>query len=185
MHASTSTPTSFAVTPPTAHVWWIMGLLLLLPAIAVVALLLFPSETTGQQSTSGTAIALVTIGIAAIACAIGLKRRVVRIDGRTLRVVAGLFRHSVLIDQLDVSRARVVDLDEHTELRPSIKTMGMSVPGYQAGRFRMREKLGKVFCLLTDRRRVLWLPHLDGKDQLLLSLEHPQALLDALKIARG
>jgi len=35
--------------------------------------------------------------------------------------------------------------------------------------------------LSTERRRVLWLPLRDGKQQLLLSLEHPQALLDALR----
>ena len=59
------------------------------------------------------------------------------------------------------------------------------MPGFHAGRFRLREKFGKAFCLLTDRHRVLWLPLRDGKDQLLLSLEQPQALLDALKASRG
>ena len=38
----------------------------------------------------------------------------------------------------------------------------------------------KAFCLLTQRQRVLWLPLRGGKEQLLLSLERPQALLDAL-----
>ena len=57
----------------------------------------------------------------------------------------------------------------------------MSLPGYQAGHFRLRAKLGKAFCLVTDTRRVLWLPMRDGKQQLLLSLERPQALLDALR----
>jgi hypothetical protein len=57
----------------------------------------------------------------------------------------------------------------------------MSVIGFAAGHFRLREKFGKAFCLLTDRQRVLWLPLRDGKTQLLLSLERPQALLDALR----
>ena len=42
-----------------------------------------------------------------------------------------------------------------------------------------------AFCLVTDRHRVLWLPQRDGKDQLLLSLQHPQGLLDALKAAHS
>ena len=98
---------------------------------------------------------------------------------------AALFRQRVAVAQLDLDRARIVDLAERTELRPVVKTGGLSLPGFHAGRFRLREKFARAFCLLTDRRRVLWLPLRDGKDQLLISLEHPQALLDALKAGRG
>lgn len=50
-----------------------------------------------------------------------------------------------------------------------------------SGHFRMRGG-GKAFCLLTDYSRVLVLPLRDGS-MLLLSPEHPRALLDALKQA--
>ena len=102
-----------------------------------------------------------------------------------LHVVAGLFSQRVPVDRIDLGRARILNLEERTELRPAIKTFGMSLPGYQAGHFRLRADLGKAFCLVTDRRRVLWLPQGGGKDQTLLSLEQPQALLDALRSARG
>ena len=162
-----------------------MGSLLLLPAIAVVVMFFVGEKTHDPEAVAGIAIALTAIALATSACAAGLKRRRVRLDGQVLQIVGGLFSHRVAVDRIDLERARVVNLDERTELRPVIKTFGMSLPGYQAGHFRLREKFGKAFCLLTDRHRLLWLPLRDGKDQLLLSLEHPQGLLDALKAARG
>jgi hypothetical protein len=162
-----------------------MGLLLLLPAIAVMVMPFVGENSHGMDALAGTAVGLVTIALAAIACAAGLKRRRVRLEGQVLHVVAGLFSHRIPIGRIDLERARIVNLEERTELRPAIKTFGMSLPGYQAGHFRLREKLGKAFCLVTDRRRVLWLPQDGGKDQVLLSLEQPQVLLDALKAARG
>lgn len=176
---------SFTVTPPSLHAWWIMGFLLLLPAIAVVLMPFVGGRSGDPEALAGTTIALVVIALTAIACAAGLTRRRVQLEDHVLHVVAGLFSHRVVVDRIDFERARIVNLEERTELRPTIKTFGMSLPGYQAGRFRLRQKLGKAFCLVTDHRRVLWLPLRDGKDQVLISLEHPQALLDALKAARG
>ena len=94
---------------------------------------------------------------------------------------AALYRKRVPVADLDLERARVVNLDERTELRPWLKSNGMSMPGFQAGHFRLRGDFGKAFCLLTQRERVLSLPLRDGKAQLLLSLEQPQALLGALR----
>ena len=167
------------------HAWWIMGSLLLLPAIAVVVMFFTRQETRDPEAIAGMTIALTVIALATIACAAGLKRRRVEFDGLVLHVVAGLFSRRVAVDRIDLERARIVNLEERTELHPAIKTFGMSLPGYQAGHFRLREKLGKAFCLVTDRRRVLWLPQRDGKDQLLISLEQPQVLLDTLNATRG
>ena len=134
---------------------------------------------------SGVGPALVGVPAVLAVLLLATKRRSVELHDGTLDVRAALFRQRVAVGQLDLDRARIVDLAERTELRPVVKTGGMSMPGFHAGRFRLREKFAKAFCLLTDRRRVLWLPLRDGKDQLLLSLEQPQALLDALKGARG
>lgn len=155
-------------------------MLLLVPALVVVALFA-TRELPDPGALPGAGAALLVLVVAAGASAVGLKRKRVVLDGDRLQVVAGLFSHTVAAATIDLERARVVDLDERTELRPAIKTFGMSLPGYHAGHFRLRQKLGKAFCLLTDRRRVLWLPLRDGRQHLLLSLEHPQALLDALR----
>jgi hypothetical protein len=177
----TQSPRTFVVTPPPAHAWGIMAALLLLPAVVVVVVWFNEGGKPPPEAAIGTLSALLVIALAGIACAISLKRRRVRLDGQVLEVVAGMFSNRTPVEHIDLGRARVVDLAERTELRPAIKTLGMSLPGYHAGNFRLRAKLGKAFCLVTDTRRVLWLPLRDGKQQLLLSLEHPQALLDALR----
>lgn len=172
---------TFAVTPPPPHAWWFMAMLLLLPAAVVVAILFGAGQAPDPEAAIGLTLGLVVIALASIGCVVGLKRRRVQLHGQVLQVVAGMFSRRVPVDRIDLQNARVVDLDERTELRPAIKTFGMSLPGYHAGHFRLRQKLGKAFCLVTERRRVLWLPLRDGKDQLLLSVEHPQALLEALR----
>ena len=173
---------SFAVTPPPAYAWlWLAGMGVLLPLGIVVGM-----HLSGEQLRTAEIVpVLVIVPLVFAMLLAAMKRRVVELHDGVLEVRAALFRQRVAVAQLDLERARVVDLAERTELRPVIKTGGMSLPGFHAGRFRLREKFGKAFCLLTDRHRVLWLPLRDGKDQLLLSLEQPQALLDALKASRG
>ena len=110
---------------------------------------------------------------------LAMARRAVLLEDGMLVVKAALHTRRISLAALAPERARIVDLDERPGLRPLLRTWGMALPGFQAGWFRQREGLRKVFCLLTDRRRVLWLPVSDDAD-LMLSLERPQALLDAL-----
>ena len=173
-------PREFAVVPPAAHASWSLALLMLAPVVVVAVAFSRPDHGIAG-SAFGIGLALVAIGLATGISTLGLRRRKVTLADGQLTIVAGLFTQRTHAIGLDLDRARILSLDEHPELRPFLKTGGMSLPGYHAGRFRLRGKFGKAFCLLTDRRRVLWLPYRDGKDQLLLSLERPQALLDALR----
>ena len=106
-------------------------------------------------------------------------RRHIGLQGRELRITATLYRKRVPVDVLDLANARIVDLAEHTDLRPLLKTNGFGMPGFAAGHFRLRD-MRKAFCLLTDRSRVLVLPLRDGT-LLLLSPEKPQDLLQQLR----
>lgn len=110
---------------------------------------------------------------------LALRRRRIRLDGRELCVAATFYTRRIAVDALDLDRTRVVDLAEHTELKPVLKTNGFNLPGFQAGHYRLRNR-GKAFCLLTGRERVLVLAQRDGRF-ILLSPEKPQALLDALR----
>lgn len=105
-------------------------------------------------------------------------RRSVSLEAGILVIKAGLNTRCVAATAIELERARIVDLEALTELQPGRLTLGSSLPGYRAGWFRTRQ-WGKGFYLLTDRRRVLWLPERDGP-HLLLSLQQPQALLAAL-----
>ncbi len=60
-----------------------------------------------------------------------------------------------------------------------LKTNGFSLPGLKAGHFRLRN-LGKAFCLVTDRTRVLILPLRNG-GMVLLSPARPADVLARLR----
>lgn len=178
------TDASFEVTPPPGYATAFLVLSVgVLPVLIVAGMML-----TGRMNGAGLVRFLPVLGIVFLLLCfllLAMKRRSVALAGGVLDVRAALYRERTPAAAMDLARARIVDLADHTELRPFIKTNGMSVPGFNAGHFRLRGKLNKAFCLITDRHRVLWLPLGNGKDHLLLSLERPQALLDALQAAVG
>ena len=175
---ATAAPQVFEVSPPSPWAWVGMGLLGGVLPLGVVAMLML----RGHAAHAPVGV-LVAVFVLALVVSVSLRRRSITLSNGMLEIRAGLYRHSLAVAQLDLERARIVDLDERTELRPFLKTGGMAMPGFKAGHFRLRGGLDKAFCLLTRTDRVLWLPQRDGKSQLLLSLERPQALLDALHSA--
>ena len=80
---------------------------------------------------------------------------------------------------LRVEDARVVDLTQDHELRPTLRTNGVGLPGYQAGWFSLG-KSGRGLLFLSDRTRVLVVPTTEGFT-LLMSTPDPAALLTALR----
>ncbi|MFA6987406.1 MAG: PH domain-containing protein [Arenimonas sp.] len=88
-------------------------------------------------------------------------------------------RHS----DLALDQARIINLDDHPELRPTFKIAGTQLPGYRSGLFWLRDRR-RAYVLLTDTRRVLHLPKRDGT-LILLSPLRPEALLEALQRRRG
>ena len=118
------------------------------------------------------------IAMLMMALGLALRRRRITIEGRDLVVAATLYTKRFNADSFDLASARIVDLAERTEFAPMLKLGGYALPGFQAGRFLLRNRT-RAFCLLTDRSRVLVLPQRDGT-LLLLSPERPQPLLDAL-----
>lgn len=153
-----------------------LGLVLPVGTIAVASWLEPPSGDRERLVLWGVLlfVLLLAAGLAAL-----LQRRSVRLQGGTLVVKAALYTRRMPVAGLEHAHARIVDLAEHTELRPRWKTNGYSLPGFDAGHFRLRDR-SRAFVLLTDRRRVLLLP-VSGEASLLISLERPAALLDALR----
>jgi hypothetical protein len=110
---------------------------------------------------------------------LAMRRRRIVLDNRTLQVRATFYTKQLPVEAIDLDKARVLSLEEHTDLAPMLKTNGFSLPGFKAGHFRLRN-LGKAFCLLTDRSRVLTLPLRDG-GLVLLSPTRPADLLARLR----
>jgi hypothetical protein len=104
----------------------------------------------------------------------------VRLEDGSL-TVGRLPRVRTPVREFRLDAARVLDLDAEPGLRPGLRLMGTSLPGYHAGWFWLRDK-SRAFLLVTDRHRVLLLPRKDG-GPLLLSVVAPDALLAALRRA--
>lgn len=168
---------TFEVVPPDGRMAW------LLPAIGLATALVGIALAAREEPRVWFLLA--PIGFACGAIAWSLQRRSVAIDGDTLRIAAGLNSATIPLDTLDRASARIVDLEREPGLRPLFKTFGTTMPGYQAGHFRLRDR-SRGFLLLTSRRKVLVLHERDGR-RILLSLVRPQALIDALAkgAARG
>lgn len=110
-------------------------------------------------------------------------RRIRILDGKLAVMAASIFTHTVAPRDLDLDRARIVDLDEQNDLKPRLRLWGFGLPGFSAGHYLLRNR-ARAFCLLTRRDKVLVLPRRDGK-YVLLSPEQPQTLLDRLRELAG
>ena len=109
----------------------------------------------------------------------GLLPPPVELASDVLDVRSTMYRRRVPVAQLRLDQAEVVDLQRDRRYGIRVKTNGYSMPGFYSGHFRLQGG-GKGFALVTDRARVLALPVSDGST-LLLSVDRPQALLDALR----
>ena len=167
---------SFPVSPPDTRV--AIGIIAFTLLICLLALGMAWRELAGSPMLEWVlAVAVAAPLLFAVAT---WRRRVALVDGR-LEVVAGLNRTTVPVASIDLANARIVDVGDRPENRVGFKVFGTAMPGYQAGHFR---QVGgrRVFALVTGRQRVLVLPEHGGR-LLMLSLEQPRALLDALRTA--
>jgi hypothetical protein len=106
-------------------------------------------------------------------------RRRVELAGNVLDVRSTLYRRRTPVADLLLDQAEVVDLSRDRRYGIRFKTNGYSMPGFYSGHFRLQGG-GKGFARVTDRARTLVIP-VRGGSTLLLSLERPQALLEALR----
>ena len=168
-------PQDFPVAPLPAHAAWWLWLPLVLAIGASVAAMTMASDTPPLAAWLVVPFVLLVGGVLALA----LRRRALVLDNRELQVRATFYTKKLAVESIDLDKARVVSLEEHTELAPTLKTNGFSLPGFKAGHFRLRN-LNKAFCLVTDRTRVLTLPLRDGS-LVLVSPARPVDLLARLR----
>ena len=180
MATTSSAPREFAVAHLQSMVWPLAILLMVALPLGIVVAVVFGQPA--RTPVPGGAMVAVSLALLASTGTLAmLKRRRIRMESGMLVVAATFYTSKTPVAALDLAHARIASLDEHTEFRPGLKSNGYSLPGFQAGHFRLRNR-AKAFCLLTTQQRVLVLPKQDGS-YLLLSPEQPQALLDALRTA--
>ena len=170
----------FTVAPPgkAARVF-LTFFTVVIPLMILVAMAAFPEFRPPPAGFAVTALVIVSIaGLLLVASA----RRSIRINGDVLEIKATFYSRSLALSSIDVDAARVIDLREHPENRPLLKTNGYAVPGLVAGNFRDRRR-NKLFCLVTAPR-VLRMPLKDGS-LVLASPAHPDRLLDSIRKRTG
>jgi len=102
----------------------------------------------------------------------------VTLDADALTVVTGVATRRFPLPTLRAHGLRTIDLAEHKELRPFLRTWGIGMPGLASGWFRLRNG-AKALCIVTRRERVTALCADDGTS-VLLSLADPKPLREAL-----
>ena len=172
----------FPLTPMGKMTWvTAVTLALVVPLLIIVAVVL-NAPASVQAGVIPMRVAMLGICVA-MGCAllVTLRRLRVSIEGDRLVVRAAFYTRRVRLAELDTNAARIVDLDHAPEWKPRLRMNGISLPGARIGHFRGLPWHRKMFCALTSHQRVLVLPERSDERFLLLSLERPQALQEALK----
>lgn len=124
--------------------------------------------------------ALIIGGLIAFAVYSSRRTRFV-IEERGLRIERTLFGRLIPRDSILVGEARWVNLNVEEDLRPTIKTNGVDLPGYKAGWFRLADGQ-RALVFLTDYSRVVYLPTTEGY-VVLISVEDPLAFIRDIRRA--
>jgi hypothetical protein len=168
---------------------WLFLLAVALPVAITAGALAFAGHDPGPKQLIGNSPWLthvvVVAGILALCLAVhwfidrAMRRHHVTLDSGGLGIATTFYARKLGWDELQVQQARVIDLDEHTELKPLLKTNGTRLPGFSSGWFRLRNR-HKALVAMASGPRVLYLPTTQGYD-LLLQPRQPQALLHRLQ----
>lgn len=176
--------------PPTARAgFWLFALAWVLPvavtaiAVAIPVLAGAPLKLVDGNLPLTVALAL---GGMLVLCSVlwwvlsrVMRRQSLRLSGDGLEVRSSFYRCTTPLAELKLEQARIVDLDEHPELRTMLKTNGFGLPGFRSGWFLLRNRR-RSFVATADGRRKLWLPG-SGRHDLLLEPVDPVALLARLR----
>ncbi|MBH1462215.1 hypothetical protein I5U41_15340 [Stenotrophomonas maltophilia] len=188
MGGSDPKPFDVAESSPLRVLWIVLPLLAAFVACLYAQLYKAPASAPWIEVTlsppwfrmgGSAAWSLIVIAVLAVGLGAAFFRRRVALAGNVLDVRSTMYRRRVPVAQLRLDQAEVVDLQRDCRYGIRVKTNGYSMPGFYSGHFRLQGG-GKGFALVTDRARVLALPVSDGST-LLLSVDRPQALLDALR----
>lgn len=168
---------------------WLVGLSTVLPVVITGIALGFAVMSGDEMSLINDSlpltIGLILAGIAVFGGGIALvidramRRHRITVDADGVEVATTFYKRRLGWSELQLDQARVVNLDEHIDLKPRWKTNGTEIPGFKSGWFRLRNR-EKALVAMNRGPRVLWVP--TTKDYgLLLQPRQPQALLDHLR----
>lgn len=192
--SSTVTDPRFQLEPSAAGVQaWILILGFAWPVAITIAAWVLNARFGGSAdlhrsvSPSFASVVGVVAAVCALVCAylsLAVRHSGIALNADAIAVTAAMRTKRLPLSALSLDEARVIDLDERNDLRPFLKTGGISFPGFRGGSFRLRNRR-KAWVATLGGPKALWIPTRDGYD-LLVQPRQPQALLDRLRdMARG
>jgi hypothetical protein len=124
---------------------------------------------------------LLPLAIAALMGYVAYSTRHVRfeVSEASLRIRGDLFGRQIPRSSLRVADAQIIDLKSEKKHRPILRTMGVGLPGYGSGWFRLQDG-SKGLLFLTDPSRAVYLPTTEAYT-LLISPADPEGFLAALR----
>lgn len=100
-----------------------------------------------------------------------------------LRISRTPYGRTIPWSSIDASGARAINLAIDSTYRPSLRTNGMSVPGYQVGWYRLGGS-GKGLLFVTEPESVAAIPVKEGYT-LLVSVEDAEEFIEAVRRRAG
>lgn len=120
----------------------------------------------------GLLVLFIMIGISA-----KTSRMIVTPKGMTLKTM--FYGRFLPFEDLMINQARAVNLEKDQSLAPKFRTLGIGMPGYRSGWFRLKNR-EKALCVLTSITQVVYLP--TKKDySILVSVPEPEKVVQQLK----
>jgi hypothetical protein len=169
-------PRAYPITPP-GKFTLLLPMLAVIACVLVLVVVLAIANAPPEQWLHAWPVLVALLVVPFVSWRMG--HRSVRLSDEGLRIRSLPWPRTIPVEGIDLERAAVVNLHEHPELQPTMKLAGSRVPGYRAGRFRLRD--GRwASVIVTDPQRVLVLPLRSGS-VLMLSVERGDALLQALR----
>lgn len=124
------------------------------------------------------------IALAVLPVSVGLSYAITQnelvLSGKTLTGQAEFFyEYSRSVEEFDLEKAQLGPYESIPQAQLKWRTNGISLPGVRAGHFSTTSG-AKVFAIVTDKSRVLYLPAKAG-ESLLVSLRDPAGVLSSLR----
>lgn len=167
---------SFPITPIAAPAKAVLAALACMTLALAIAALLLPTPLWIRLAVAVGLLALT--GLLAYFL-IGGSRAKTIVSEDVLRLDIPVYGRSIAGASVDKAGARVITFSSSPQLKPRLRTNGMSVPGYHVGRFSLANGSRALVALTAMDREVAYLPLVDGT-AVLLSVRDPKGLIAAL-----
>lgn len=164
----------------------------LMVLVACLAVVLLAARLSGLAQVPGAAVPIPTwivltlVPLAALAWWLELRRnRALHLEADALLILGFPQPSRFELADLDLERARILDLEASIDWRPSLySNHNVATPGLRHGRFRLRNGQ-RAFVVTSHGSRVLWIPPAravrDHAPGLMLQPRDPAALLELLR----